>query len=127
MVSYLKKDRFTVDTTARSTYKIQENPLNDISCDVCSKVINFNSDDGPAVLDLKRNHYLSECTAVPGKPVGNTVERSVLLERIAALGLIKKLGHVDHVLFDFNKTVSDVNTSVDPPEPDKHSRKGPPD
>ena len=54
---------------------------------------------------------------------------SELLERIAALGLVKKLGHVDTVLFDFQKkpTIVSDETSVDFDRNDGHSGTDPPD
>ena len=41
--------------------------------------------------------YLSKCPAVPGIAPGPSANRLELLDRVAALGLIKRLGSVERV------------------------------
>ena len=95
--NYLKKDRFTIDCDVKTTKTLVEDPTDGLKCDLCMEDISGRNQDSAI---LTKNHYMSECKAIPGGPVLETASRKDLINRVAALGLVKRLGKVDRVSFD---------------------------
>ena len=132
VISYLKKDRFTPDVTASADKREQKDPTKDARCDLCSNGISIQPGDDESTTTRKKNHYVMECPAVPGVIPGPRASRLELLERVAALGLVKRLGTVERVTDQIVKGVfrfSPKGGSGDPKLGDGQQRsdKEPPD
>ena len=104
VVVYLKKDRFTADDTASVHKKTQNDPTKDLACDLCHASLESKSEvlSDPAP-ENRKEHYLKNCPAVPGPPLKERPSRKEILERIASLSLVKKLGKDGVVTSDVKK------------------------
>ena len=95
--SFLKKDRETADYECTDSNRVADDPLAGVKCDICQANIEPLESDSPETLFKKKNHYLWECTEVPGRVIGDTSSRNEIIYRVASLGLIKRVGSKDTI------------------------------
>ena len=92
--TFLKKDKTTPNEEATTTNRITVDPTVGLSCDLCDRpLIKDKGNDGD-----QTGHYLRECTAIPGTPPIPTPTQRQTVRRMAALGLIKRVGKTDRVM-----------------------------
>jgi len=92
VVSYLKKDRYNEDHEARGTRKESSGSIEAITCELCEDDLTVRPEDNECVVLAKKNHYVYACRQVPGEIPNFPASRANVLLRIAALGIVKKIG-----------------------------------
>ena len=127
VVTYLKKDRMTADSTASPDKKEQANPFIDACCDICNTSLENVSSDNNA-----KGHYLKVCPGIPGDIMKAGATRLEILERVAALSLVKRLGQIEkvsqrlvHDVFKFSRRKENAGSSI--VDGQQRSIKEPPD
>ena len=94
---YLKKDRKTIDPSARAWRETIDDPTTGLECDICGADLAICDSDTEILISRKKNHYMEACPSIPGKTVIVTNETTTVdsVTRVAALGMIKRVGKVD--------------------------------
>ena len=92
VVTFLKKDRMSPDHTASINVKAAADPTVDLRCDLCDMDLSTKVNQSETEKSDVKEHYVKKCPAVPGTANLGTMNRKEILERIAALSLIKKVG-----------------------------------
>jgi hypothetical protein len=89
---YMKRDGVTPDLKAQPYTKIIDDPMDHVKCDLCEVDLAIMDGDTETEKILKKQHYMRVCAAVPGNVVASNPTRSELIERVASLGIIKRVG-----------------------------------
>ena len=131
VVTYLKKDRFHCDETASATKRVQVDPTVDLKCDLCSVDISISSTDTAEQRVAKKHHYMMYCEAIPGPKLSGE-NRKDILNRVAALSLVKKLSsmgsHTENVVNGvFHFTARRASPDPDLRDGQQRSDREPPD
>ena len=114
--TFLKKDRITPNPEAVTTARVTADPSIGLSCDLCDIPLDKNEP-----LDGLNGHYMSKCTEIPGTPLKSTPTNRQTMRRVAALGLVKRVGKIDRVMR--TRTTSNLHitpTTQSSPTPSVH-------
>ena len=72
--------------------KKTEDPTVGLTCDLCHTDLSGKADQSEVDKLNRKEHYVKICPAVPGAVPSGRYSRKEILERIASLALIKKVG-----------------------------------
>ena len=97
IATFLKKDRRTRDTDVRTSDRRAENPLDGLTCDLCNDIVKNEPDEKGTPHSL-RGHYMQKCKEIPSTPLRKGQNERQTMRRIAALGLIKRVGKSDTLI-----------------------------
>ena len=95
---YMKKCQTVKDDTATEAGRVIINPTEKMECDLCNQDISVTRDLTPRKITRRKNHYMLDCSGIPGTPVDDRGNRKQVISRLATMGLRKRVGKYDEIV-----------------------------